>query len=437
MLDKEANDRYNLVEPGTALHAMARRYWLPFLRSEALEANGAPRKVELLGEMFVAFRAEDGRIGFFDEQCPHRGASLSLARSGDNALTCIFHGWKFDVSGKCVDTMSESNPRFCATVKLKAYPARDAGGVLWVYLGEGAPPLLPDWEFMSLPPTHRRARVGYTDSNWTQNLETLLDSAHIGILHAEPVNNKVNTSLTHISGIHAPKLSVLETPYGLQAYSRRERGDGKVFLRVTEFVAPFAVLNGSTREEESRLLFMIPINNRRAAFWRIEWDMKHDQNWWRDESEAKGVLGLKFVDHDDFLAGSFDRSLERFGQDRQAMDKGHWSGFMDLRAEDAAVAESVPIVDRTNEHLGASDLVIAKMRRQLLNALDAFEEGAPALGLGPHGDGSGIPYRDLRGTSELIPADLDAVKYHNQTLREERRALRAAFASEVDLTTSP
>lgn len=436
MLSKEDNQRFNEVEPGSALHEMAKRYWLPYLRSEALVADGAPRKVELLGLKFVSFRAANGEVGLFDEQCPHRGASLALARSGDNALTCIFHGWKFDVSGKCVETMSESNPKFCSTVKLNAYPVRDAGGVLWVYLGPGEPPVFPEWDFIGLPAEYRRARVGYTDSNWTHNLETLLDSAHIGILHQEPVKGKFNQTLTNLKGINAPKLSVVETPYGLQGYSRREGTDGSVYLRVTEFIAPFTVMNGSTKEEENRLLIMIPINNRRTAFWRIEWDRKRSQAWWKKNAEEIGAVGLKFVDMDDFFENSFDRSKENFGQDREAMVNGHWSGFKDLRAEDAAVAESVPVVDRTREHLGASDLVIAKMRQQYFRGLDAFEKGGPALGLGENGDGSGIPYADLRGTSEVIAQDVDQVDFHNRVLREERRELQRAPLGQAELATA-
>lgn len=436
MLSAEDNARYNDVEPGSALHDMARRYWLPYLRSDALEPNGPPKKVELLGETFVSFRGENGMVGFLEEQCPHRGASLALGRTGDNAVTCIFHGWKFDVSGNCLASPSESNPRFCSTVKVPSFPVREAGGALWVYLGPGEPPVLPDWEFFHLPPEYRRARVGYTDSNWTQNLETLLDSAHIGLLHAQPVKAQVNDSVTHIQGVHAPKLSVVNTPYGFQAYSRREREDGQIYLRVTEYLAPFTVLNGSTRTEESRVLFMIPINNRRTAFWRFEWDMNHSQEWWKKQAIEKGAFGLKFVDHDDFLQHSMDRSRENFGQNREAMKLGHWSGFKDLRAEDAAVAESVPIVDRRKEHLGASDLVIAKMRQRFFQGLDEFERGGHALGLGPQGDGSGISYVDMRGTSEVIAPDVDQIEFHNTKLRQERRTLREAFIASKEAEVS-
>lgn len=429
MLSKEENIRFTEVEPGSAMNAMAKRYWLPYLRSEVLEANGAPRKVELLGEKYVSFRAEDGRLGFFDEQCPHRGASLVLARSGDNALTCIFHGWKFDVSGKCVETPSESNPNFCKTIKIKSYPTREAGGVCWVYLGEGEPAVFPDYEYFSAPPEYRRARVGYSESNWTHNLETLLDSAHIGLLHSSGVANKAQ-NVEHVKGINTPKLKVVDTDYGLQGYAFRDRGDGTISLRVTECIAPFTVLNGATREEEGRLLYMVPINNLRTAFWRMEWDLKHDQAWWEADARSKGMEELFFVDPDDFVANSIDRTREDFGQDREAMKNGHWSGFKDLRAEDVAVADSVAMVDRTHEHLGASDLVIAKYRQQYFQGLKKFEETGLPWGMGEKGDGSNVAYAGMRGTAELISAETDPYDFHNNVLRNERIAACEKFLIE-------
>ncbi len=426
MLSKEENTRYTEVGPGSVINALGKRHWLPYLRSEALVANGAPRKVELLGETYISFRAADGRLGFLDEQCPHRGASLVLARSGDNALTCIFHGWKFDVTGKCVETPSEANPNFCKTIKVKSYRVHEAGGVCWVYLGDGEPPVFPDYEYFSAPAEYRRPRVGYCQSSWAQNLETLLDSSHIGLLHASGVANQL-PNVQQVKGNNTPKLSVVETPYGLQAYAERDRGDGSISLRVTEYVAPFTVLNGATREEEGRLLYMVPINNTRAAFWRMEWDLNHPQEWWEELAKTNDRDGLFFVDPDDFLSNSVDRNSENFGQDRDAMANGHWSGFKDLRAEDAAVSDSIPIVDRTREHLGASDLVIARMRQLFLRGLTAFETEGVVMGLGPNGNGAEIPYSGMRGTAEMIPVGTDMHDYHNRVLREERVAAREAF----------
>ncbi len=127
---KEDNDIYCNVEPGWPLHDMASRYWLPFLRCEALQADAAPVKVELLGEHYVAFRAGNGRVGLLDEQCSHRGISLSLARNEGNALTCIFHGWSYDVSGACVRTPTEEDASFPQRVKVRSFAVREAGGAI-------------------------------------------------------------------------------------------------------------------------------------------------------------------------------------------------------------------------------------------------------------------------------------------------------------------
>jgi phenylpropionate dioxygenase-like ring-hydroxylating dioxygenase large terminal subunit len=108
---------------GTAM----RRYWLPALQTSDLpEPGGDPRRVELLGESFVAFRGTDGRVGFLDEHCPHRGASLVLGRVEECGLRCIYHGWKFDADGKVLETPNVADPKFKHRLTARAYPLREA-----------------------------------------------------------------------------------------------------------------------------------------------------------------------------------------------------------------------------------------------------------------------------------------------------------------------
>jgi phthalate 4,5-dioxygenase oxygenase subunit len=428
---KEDNDLYCRVEPGWPLHDMAKRYWLPFLRSEALVADGAPRKVELLGEHYVAFRGGDGRVGFLDEQCAHRGISLELARNQGNALTCIFHGWTFDASGACLQTPTEADAGFPARVKIRAHPVREAGGACWVYLGPGEPPRFPDFDFNHVSENYRRARVGYTESNWTQNFEILLDSSHIAVLHRNLVTSGVNLSLASAAGIDAPRLEVRATDYGFQAYSRRDRPDGTTYLRVTEYIAPFTCLIGSSIEEESKVLMYVPINDRRSAFWFFYWDVNHDQTWWREQYTRMGVVDRFFGNDDDLLGWQVYRDRPVFGQDREAMKTRSWSGLNSLQAEDCVVAESVPLVDRSREHLGRSDMVIAHMRRELLQHLREFASSGKAYGLGAKGNGEGIDYRSLRATSEVVPSSTDMVDYHNRVLREARAAEQSRRAPPV------
>src|SRR5579875_3724833 len=163
MMTREENELMCRVAPGTPMGQMLREYWAPALRSQALEADGAPVRVRMLGENYIAFRASDGRVGFFDEGCPHRCTSLALARNEDNALTCIFHGWKIDVSGKVVEVPSEPPERraeFAAKVRVKHYPVREAGRIIWVYLGKSyEAPQFPDFNFTHLPPEHICTRI--------------------------------------------------------------------------------------------------------------------------------------------------------------------------------------------------------------------------------------------------------------------------------------
>src|SRR5487761_1732120 len=177
MLTREENELLCRVGPGTPMGNLMREYWMPILRGEALEVGGAPLRVRLLGENFVAFRTDDGRIGLFDEGCPHRCTSLALARNEDNALTCIFHGWKIDVSGKVVEVPSEPPERraeFAAKVRVKHYPVREAGGVIWVYVGRREqPPTFYNFEFNALPPEQTFPIRAVMRCNWFQGVEAV------------------------------------------------------------------------------------------------------------------------------------------------------------------------------------------------------------------------------------------------------------------------
>src|SRR5438270_9586305 len=130
MLTREENELVTRVGPGTPMGDVLRRYWIPVLMSRELpEADGPPVRVKLLGEKLVAFRDSQGRIGLVDEFCPHRRASLWFGRNEESGLRCIYHGWRFDIDGKCLEQMNEPEP-FCHKVRLTAYPTTEIGGVI-------------------------------------------------------------------------------------------------------------------------------------------------------------------------------------------------------------------------------------------------------------------------------------------------------------------
>ncbi len=142
--------------------------------------------MRLFARISSLFRATDGRVGFLQEACPHRCASLALARNEGNGLRCIFHGWKFSVEGQCVDAPTEpaqQRERFARSVPVRSHPTHEAGNIVWVYMGKAAtPPRFPDYEFTGLPLDRIQPTRGIIRTNWLQGLEALLDSAHVGFL---------------------------------------------------------------------------------------------------------------------------------------------------------------------------------------------------------------------------------------------------------------
>lgn len=166
---------------------LMRQHWMPTcMREEGAERDGAPLKVRLLGEDMVVFRDTEGHLGALDEQCPHRRASLAFGRNEECGLRCLYHGWKFDVNGNAVDLSSEPvDTRLRQTMKTKAYPVREAGGFVWVWMGD--PKKVTPFDMPAWAPTDATniAIVKmHAKCNWAQVLEGSIDSAHSSSLHS-------------------------------------------------------------------------------------------------------------------------------------------------------------------------------------------------------------------------------------------------------------
>ena len=226
---------------------MLREYWVPAARTAALLPDGPPKRVRLFGENFVAFRASDGSVGFLDEACPHRGASLALGRNENQGLTCVYHAWKFDTQGHLLETPCEAvNPRqreFMAAIHAKAYPTREAGGMLWVYLGARAQaPAFPWFEFNRLSGGHVYPRRAVLHYNWLQGLEAHLDAAHLPVLHSSAMQRFAG-ALDSDSGLAlknlAPEMETDMTPYGMREAAIRAMPDGTRYARMRQTILPF------------------------------------------------------------------------------------------------------------------------------------------------------------------------------------------------------
>ena len=366
---------------------MRENYWLPFARCEALEAGGAPMKVRLLGTDLVAFRAEDGSLGLVDERCPHRLASLALARVEGCSLRCIYHGSRMDQTGAVVEVPSEGerSAQFAARIRTRRYHVAEGGGLAWAFLGEGEPPRLPPLPFMDVPPEGRWWSRMVVRCNWLQGFEGALDSVHLNWLHQGWEETRDDSVIVQ----DAPVYEIEQTGYGLRTAAIRKRGADGLHFRVAEFIAPFFAFSASRQPvipSDCSCFISVPIDDENHMLFFGFWDETGELS-----DISKFFSGL---DPDDLVTEEFDRA-NNWGQDREAMAKGHFSGFTrSVLHEDVGVQMSMgPIVDRSEEQLCGTDLAIVRMRQYLLDQLARQDRGNPVDGaMEAYAQGGFLPF---------------------------------------------
>ena len=404
MLSKEDNERLTRVGPGTPMGEMLRELWTPGILSKCIEAKGAPYAFRLLGEDLVAFRNGDGSVGVMQKQCPHRCASMQLARNEGDGLRCIFHGWKFNAAGVCIDTPTEppeSREAFAARVPVRAYPAREAGGLIWVYMGKReTPPAFYDFE-MHFPPADALLRCAVVKGNWLQGLEGQLDSAHLNFLHSSsaPRRPDKRDSATMVTNDSSPRFEFIDKPYGYREAALRNLPDGSIYARIREVVLPYYSFIPGLHGEPRLVVVVVPIDDETSAHWYYYLNpFGPVPEWYR-----KQAVDRTGPDDMDFAADRGDAS-NAWHQDRAAMANGHFSGLMkNFVYEDFIIEESMgPIMDRSKEFLGTSDTVIVRTRRMFLRALEDH-----AKGTAPFGVDSGIDYRSIRALAIRFPREAD------------------------------
>src|SRR5262247_2937013 len=264
MLSREDNELLCRVGRGTEMGDLLRQYWLPFLPSAELpEPDGAPKKVRLLGEDLVAFRDTQGTVGLMAANCPHRGASLFFGRNEECGIRCVYHGWKFDVTGRCVDMPSEpAESSFKDKVRARAYPCRDVNGVLWTYMGpRTSPPTFPPLEINTLPVEQAYPPIMMMEEcNWVQALEGDIDSSHIDWVHARRRPDVTLRGTWNFD--RRPRLEILPTEYGA-CYSARRRWDveGLYWHRITQFVLPCFSMIAASDPQLVTLRAWVPLDD--------------------------------------------------------------------------------------------------------------------------------------------------------------------------------
>ncbi len=193
MLSTQENDILCRVGPGTPTGNLMRQYWLPALQAKELPSpDCAPLRLRLLGENLIAFRTTSGAVGLMQNSCPHRGASMFFGRNEEEGLRCVYHGWKFDVEGNCVDMPSEpAESNFRTKVHATAYPCIERNGVIWTYMGtRETPPELPMFEANMMANGEMTVQNVFRECNWMQALEGDIDTSHLSFLHLGAVSPK-------------------------------------------------------------------------------------------------------------------------------------------------------------------------------------------------------------------------------------------------------
>jgi phenylpropionate dioxygenase-like ring-hydroxylating dioxygenase large terminal subunit len=418
MVTAEQNEYLTRTGPGTPMGALFRRYWLPALLAEELpEPDCAPVRVKLLGEPLIAFRDTGGRLGLISEFCAHRGVSLWFGRNEENGLRCPYHGWKYDVTGQCVDLPSEAEESgMRSRIRLTSYPLIERGGVLWAYLG--APQLKPEapaYDWTQFAPAHRYVSKRRQECNWLQAMEGAVDSIHSGFLHRysvgdDPLLKRDPESLAIMRADTQPKFFPTDSPGGLYVTTRRNADADRYYWRITQWLMPCFSFFPPYGDNPYGGHAFVPIDDESCWTFSIDYHPRRPLS----EAELQAMHDGKGI-HVKLMEGTFTPDANKrndYQIDRAAQKaKKTFSGVLGVGVQDAAVQESMgPIQNRGREHLVSSDNNILMARRRLKDAAEGVARGVAPPGLDPQ-------VQRARALSMAVPREISLLDAIAQTQR--------------------
>ena len=412
MLSAQDNELLTRTGPGTGMGEYFRRFWLPVALSCELAVDGAPLRVKVMGEPLVAFRDTQGRVGLVEPRCAHRGAELFFGRNEDSGLRCVYHGWKYDVEGRCIEMPNvPPGSAYHGKIAIKSYPTREAGEMVWAYLGprERMPAELPQLEMSLLPATHRFVTKRLLECNWAQSMEGGLDTAHFSFLHMpapkvmEANNPTVVADERRMRWLRddpMPQFSILDHEVGFAVGGSRRADPGELYWRLTQFMLPSHSITPSAMPGETYYGYTwVPIDDESCWVYVYAW---HPDQPLGAEERAKyenGGYG-QFAELGPGYVPLRNKSND-FLIDREDQKHRSFTGVRGVAEQDAmAQVAQGPILDRTREHLSPTDIGIVHFRRLML-------AGARALGSGkePAAANNAAAYR-LRSGGAVAKASL-------------------------------
>lgn len=416
MLTQDQNQLVTRSGPATALGDLFRRYWIPALLASELPENECPPvRVKLLSERLIAFRDTSGRMGLIDEFCAHRGVSLWFGRNEHDGLRCPYHGWKYDVTGQCIDVPSEPEQSgFCEKIRLKGYPLVERGGILWAYMGptEKQPPL-PEFEWNCLPASHRYVSKRWQECNYLQAMEGGIDSSHVsflhsGDLHSDPLHK--GTKGAQYQQDKRPKFEVVESSGGLYIGARRNAEEGHYYWRITQFIMPWFTMVPPYGDNALNAHAFVPIDDENCHTWTFTYHPTRPLS----EHELEVMRGGGGI-HVEMIPGTFRPIINKdndYRMDRAAQKEGrYYSGVRGIAMQDASVQESMgPVQDRSKENLVSTDNAIIMARHLLRHAAQGLAKGQEPRGTDPQS-------QRVRSATFVLPVG----QAYDQAKREELR----------------
>ena len=395
-MTKDENDLLTQVGPGTPCGELMRRYWQPGALSEELPRDGAPLPVRLLGEDLVMFRDNEGRPGLLGLHCSHRGADLSYGRVEDGGLRCIYHGWLYNIHGRCLDQPGEPGEgEHRDAIRHTAYPCEERAGVIFTYMGPGEPPLLPNYDFLTLPDDRVAVNKLYHDCNYLQGNEGNIDLLHVPFLHYSKQDLVEGQRELCRRGAF-PGMETFEAELigvGLRFCRVRKLDDRQTYIRAATFVLPnFTVVPGGYPN------WHVPIDD--THHWKYTYTINPegplDRETVRDRSSqiTDGYMPVR-------------NKANRYMQDRKSMKSESYSGIgVNFQMHDVFATEGLGAVqDRTKEHLVASDTPIVVSRKILMNAIKDVQEGREPPGVVRDPGKNRFP--GVIGTAGYVPDTMD------------------------------
>ena len=388
MLNAADNDLLTRTGADTPMGRFFRRFWQPVALSRELERDGVPLRVKIMGEELVAFRDSDGAVGLVDEKCPHRGASLYFGRNEDRAIRCVYHGWQFDIQGKPVELPNvPPASNYHRTLRLKAYPTREYGDMVWAYLGPDAwdrpRPEVPQLEFGALPASHRYVTKKLQECNWAQSIEGALDTSHFSFLHmpAPKVASNQNPDapadekrLRWIREDPMPQFSIMEHEVGFVVGGARRADEGARYWRIAQFALPAHSTTPSTLPGETHFGYTwVPIDDHSCWIYTYAWNPERALT---EDERAKFQAGHGVIAEVDANYVPLRNRANEYLIDRNLQKHSTFTGVRGVAEQDAMVHDSQGrIADRTQEHLTPSDAAVVRFRRWMLAGARALERG--------------------------------------------------------------